>query len=400
VLTQFYDDLETRTENERKKAISKVLPVQIKNLQSLGGLKGIDSDMIDSVEALKQLPVLRKSELREMQQKKPPFGGLVRGTIEHIFQSPGPIYEPGKDTHDWWRFGRFLHACGVGRSDIVQNCFSYHLTPAGMMFENGAKAVGATILPAGTGQTELQVQAAFDVGASVYAGTPDYLNTILEKSSEMGLKLSYSKAVVSGGALFPSLRESYLARGINCLQCYGTADLGCIAYESSEQDGMIVEEGVLLEIVTPGTGNPVKEGEVGEILVTTLNSDYPLVRFATGDMSAFIGGHSACGRTNVRIKGWMGRADQTTKVKGMFVRPEQVAELVNRHPEVSKARVVVSRVNESDSMVVRLEVSGSSNQEYHESVQNIFRIKGEVEVVPTDKLPKDGLVIEDLRSYD
>jgi phenylacetate-CoA ligase len=400
VLTQFYDDLETRTENERKKAISKVLPVQIKNLQSLGGLKGIDSDMIDSVEALKQLPVLRKSELREMQQKKPPFGGLVRGTIEHIFQSPGPIYEPGKDTHDWWRFGRFLHACGVGRSDIVQNCFSYHLTPAGMMFENGAKAVGATILPAGTGQTELQVQAAFDVGASVYAGTPDYLNTILEKSSEMGLKLSYSKAVVSGGALFPSLRESYLARGINCLQCYGTADLGCIAYESSEQDGMIVEEGVLLEIVTPGTGNSVKEGEVGEILVTTLNSDYPLVRFATGDMSAFIGGHSACGRTNVRIKGWMGRADQTTKVKGMFVRPEQVAELVNRHPEVSKARVVVSRVNESDSMVVRLEVSGSSNQEYHESVQNIFRIKGEVEVVPTDKLPKDGLVIEDLRSYD
>ena len=400
MLTQFYDDLETRTEKERKKAISKVLPVQIKNLQSLGGLKGIDSDMIDSVEALKQLPVLRKSELREMQQKKPPFGGLVRGTIEHIFQSPGPIYEPGKDTHDWWRFGRFLHACGVGRSDIVQNCFSYHLTPAGMMFENGAKAVGATILPAGTGQTELQVQAAFDVGASVYAGTPDYLNTILEKSSEMGLKLSYSKAVVSGGALFPSLRESYLARGINCLQCYGTADLGCIAYESSEQDGMIVEEGVLLEIVTPGTGNPVKEGEVGEILVTTLNSDYPLVRFATGDMSAFIGGHSACGRTNVRIKGWMGRADQTTKVKGMFVRPEQVAELVNRHPEVSKARVVVSRVNESDSMVVRLEVSGSSNQEYHESVQNIFRIKGEVEVVPTDKLPKDGLVIEDLRSYD
>ena len=400
MLTQFYDDLETRTENERKKAISKVLPVQIKNLQSLGGLKGIDSDMIDSVEALKQLPVLRKSELREMQQKKPPFGGLVRGTIEHIFQSPGPIYEPGKDTHDWWRFGRFLHACGVGRSDIVQNCFSYHLTPAGMMFENGAKAVGATILPAGTGQTELQVQAAFDVGASVYAGTPDYLNTILERSSEMGLKLSYSKAVVSGGALFPSLRESYLARGINCLQCYGTADLGCIAYESSEQDGMIVEEGVLLEIVTPGTGNPVKEGEVGEILVTTLNSDYPLVRFATGDMSAFIGGHSACGRTNVRIKGWMGRADQTTKVKGMFVRPEQVAELVNRHPEVSKARVVVSRVNESDSMVVRLVVSGSSNQEYHESVQNIFRIKGEVEVVPTDKLPKDGLVIEDLRSYD
>ena len=398
--TQFYDDLETRTEKERKKAISKVLPVQIKNLQSLGGLKGIDSDIIDSVEALKQLPVLRKSELTEMQQKKPPFGGLVRGTIEHIFQSPGPIYEPGKDTHDWWRFGRFLHACGVGRSDIVQNCFSYHLTPAGMMFENGAKAVGATILPAGTGQTELQVQAAFDVGASVYAGTPDYLNTILEKSSEMGLKLSYSKAVVSGGALFPSLRESYLERGINCLQCYGTADLGCIAYESSEQDGMIVEEGVLLEIVTPGTGNPVKEGEVGEILVTTLNPDYPLVRFATGDMSAFIGGHSACGRTNVRIKGWMGRADQTTKVKGMFVRPEQVAELVNRHPEVSKARVVVSRVNESDSMVVRLEVSGSSNQEYHESVQNIFRIKGEVEVVPTDKLPKDGLVIEDLRSYD
>ena len=398
--TKFYDDLETRTANERYRAISKLLPAQIKNLQSLGGLKNIDVDMISSVEDLCKLPVLRKSELTRMQQKKPPFGGLVRGPIEHIFQSPGPIYEPGKDTHDWWRFGRFLHACGVGRNDILQNCFSYHLTPAGMMFENGAKAVGATVLPAGTGQTELQVQAAFDVGVTVYAGTPDYLNIILQKASEMGVNLSYSKAVVSGGALFPSLREAYLERGIDCLQCYGTADLGCIAYESSEQDGMIVEEGVLVEIVTPGTGNPVKEGEVGEILVTTLNPEYPLVRFATGDMSAFMEGHSACGRTNVRIKGWMGRADQTTKVKGMFVRPEQVAELVERHPEVSKARVVVSRIDESDSMVVRLEVSGSNNQEYYESIQNIFRIKGEVEVVPIGKLPKDGVVIEDLRSYD
>ena len=293
-----------------------------------------------------------------------------------------------------------MNACGIGKKDIVQNCFSYHLTPAGMMFENGAHAVGAAVLPAGTGNTELQVQAAGHLDVTAYAGTPDYLKTILEKAEEMGIKLNYSKAAVSGGALFPSLRDFYSDRGIECLQCYGTAELGCIAYESNKKTGMIIEEGVIIEIVTPGTGTPVKLGEVGEVLVTTLGSDYPLIRFATGDMSAIMSGQSTCGRTNTRIKGWMGRADQTTKIKGMFVRPEQVAELVKRHQEIVKARVVVERDRDQDRMVVKLESLDKMNLGYTESIQNIFRINGDVEVYGEGELPIDGLVIEDLREYE
>ena len=397
---QFFDKLEIRSSDERQSSISQLLPEQIKKAQTLGSLEGIDPSQIKGIDDLPLLPVFRKSELIEKQKSNPPFGGLVGGRVEHFFQSPGPIYEPGKTTRDWWRCGRFINACGIGKKDIVQNCFSYHLTPAGMMFENGAHAVGAAVLPAGTGNTELQVQAASHLDVTAYAGTPDYLKTILEKAEEMGIKLNYSKAAVSGGALFPSLRDFYSDRGIECLQCYGTAELGCIAYESNEKTGMIIEEGVIIEIVTPGTGNPVKLGEVGEVLVTTLGSDYPLIRFATGDMSAIMSGQSSCGRTNTRIKGWMGRADQTTKIKGMFVRPEQVAELVKRHQEIVKARVVVERDRDQDRMVVKLESLDKMNLGYTESIQNIFRINGDVEVYGEGELPIDGLVIEDLREYE
>ena len=397
---QFFDKLEIRSSDERQSSISQLLPEQIKKAQTLGSLERIDPSQIKGVDDLPLLPVFRKSELIEKQKSNPPFGGLVGGRVEHFFQSPGPIYEPGKTTRDWWRCGRFINACGIGKKDIVQNCFSYHLTPAGMMFENGAHAVGAAVLPAGTGNTELQVQAASHLDVTAYAGTPDYLKTILEKADEMGIKLNYSKAAVSGGALFPSLRDFYSNQGIECLQCYGTAELGCIAYESNEKTGMIIEEGVIIEIVTPGTGNPVKLGEVGEVLVTTLGSDYPLIRFATGDMSAIMSGQSSCGRTNTRIKGWMGRADQTTKIKGMFVRPEQVAELVKRHKEIIKARVVVKRDRDQDRMVVKLESLDKINLGYTDSIQNIFRINGDVEVYAEGELPIDGLVIEDLRKYE
>ena len=347
--------------------------------------------------------MLRKSDLGTAQAKSPPFGGYTTKPAHeftHIFQSPGPIYEPSSDAPDWWRMGRFLHAVGIGAEDIVQNCFGYHLTPAGTMFESGARAVGATVLPAGTGQTELQVAAARDVGATAYAGTPDYLKVILEKADTMGVTLKIAKAAVGGGALFPSLRSYYEERGITCMQCYATADLGNIAYESEAIEGMIVDEGVIVEIVTPGTGDPVAAGEVGEVIVTSLNPDYPLIRFATGDLSAFMEGESPCGRTNKRIKGWMGRADQTTKIKGMFVRPEQVAALVAHHEEILKVRVVASRSGEQDQMTVRIESSSDNSEAYAQSVAQLLKLKGQIEIVEPGSLPKDGLVIEDQRSYD
>ena len=268
------------------------------------------------------------------------------------------------------------------------------------MFENGARAVGAAVLPAGVGQTELQAQAAHDIGCTAYVGTPDYLKLILDKAEEMDLKLKFSKAAVGGGALFPSLRQEYKDRGIMCLQSYGTADLGTIAYETSAMEGMIVDEGVIVEIVRPGTGDPVAPGEVGEVVVTTLNPDYPLIRFATGDMSAVMEGQSPCGRTNMRIKGWMGRADQTTKIKGMFVRPEQVAAFVAKHSEIFKARVVAKRQGEMDAMTVMVEAEGGDAAAYAKSVSEVLKLKGEIEIVGRGSLPNDGKVIEDLRSYD
>ena len=277
------------------------------------------------------------------------------------------------------------------------------MTPAGLMFENGAQAVGATVFPAGTGQTELQVQAAHALGVTAYAGTPDYLKVIFDKADELGLSLKIAKAAVGGGALFPSLRQGYADRGILCLQCYGTADLGNIAYESPAQEGLIVDEGVIVEIVRPGTGVPVEDGEVGEVVVSSLNPDYPLLRFATGDLSAVLPGQSPCGRTNMRIKGWMGRADQTAKIKGMFVRPEQVAQLVERHSEIARARVVVEREQERDVMIVQIEHDAPESADpsaYEASVSAILKLKGRIELVGRGTLPNDGKVIDDRRSYD
>lgn len=403
----FFDTLETRSADKRAADLARALPEQIARAKSAAGyvrlLDAVDPAAVTSAEALAKLPVLRKSELGRAQAENPPFGGFTvkpAHGFAHIFQSPGPIYEPGGVDGDWWRMGRFLNAAGIGQGDVVQNCFGYHLTPAGMIFENGARAVGAAVLPAGTGQTELQVTAARDVGATAYAGTPDYLKVILDKADAMGVELMFSKAAVGGGALFPSLRQEYADRGISCLQCYATADLGNIAYESPAMEGMIVDEHVIVEIVTPGTGNPVAPGEVGEVVVTTLNPDYPLIRFATGDLSAVMPGDSPCGRTNLRIKGWMGRADQTTKIKGMFVRPEQVAALVEKHDEIVKARVIATRDGEMDAMTVQIEAEGGDETAYARSVVEVLKLKGKVEVVAPGALPKDGLVIEDQRTYD
>lgn len=402
-----FDALETRSADQRAADLATALPEQIARAKTAPGfarlLADIDPAAITDAQALATLPVLRKSELSRSQGEHPPFGGFTvkpAHGFAHVFQSPGPIYEPGGTDHDWWRMGRFLHAAGIGQGDIVQNCFGYHLTPAGMIFENGARAVGAAVLPAGTGQTELQVTAARDICCTAYAGTPDYLKVILDKAEEMGVTLSFTKAAVGGGALFPSLRKEYADRGISCLQCYATADLGNIAYESAAMEGMIVDEHVIVEIVTPGTGTPVAPGEVGEVVVTSLNPDYPLIRFATGDMSAVMAGASPCGRTNTRIKGWMGRADQTTKIKGMFVRPEQVAALVDKHSEIVKARVIATRVGEMDAMTVQIESPGGDSTAYARSVVEVLKLKGAIEVVAPGSLPKDGLVIEDQRRYD
>ena len=382
-----FDDLETRSAADREAA-------------QLAALNDLLDEPLSTLEALKDLPVLRKSELVAAQAANPPFGAIEVSNADYVFQSPGPIYEPGSRAHDWWRFGRFLTACGIGKDDIIQNCFGYHLTPAGTMFENGARAVGAKVLPAGTGQTELQVRAAHDIGTTAYAGTPDYLKVILEKADEMGLGLKITKAAVSGGALFPQLRQFYADRGIACLQCYATADLGQIAYETAEGQGMIVDEGVIVEIVTPGTGDPVAQGEVGEVVVTCLNPDYPLVRFATGDLSAVMAGPSPCGRTNMRIKGWMGRADQTAKIKGMFVRPEQVADLVARIKGASRARVTVDRENDADVMQVTFEGQDIDQAAATMAIQDVLKLKGRLTCVAAGELPRDGIVIDDRRTYE
>ena len=403
----YFDDLEIRSDAERADWLAEALPAALGRAKTAPALarllRDVDPAAITDRAALARLPVIRKADLSEAQKKNPPFGGYatrLAAEFDHIFQSPGPIYEPGRRDGDWWRLGRFMFACGVRRGDIVQNCFAYHLTPAGMMFDSAARAVDAAVLPAGTGQTDLQVRAAADIGSTVYAGTPDFLKVILDRADELGVALSFTRAAVAGGALFPSLRQHYADRGIATRQCYATADLGNIAYESDAMDGMIVDEGVIVEIVRPGTGDPVPEGEVGEVIVTTLNPDYPLVRFATGDLSAVLPGVSPCGRTNMRIKGWMGRADQTTKIKGMFVRPEQVAGLVARHPEITRARVIADREGEMDAMTVQIESPRAADAEYAASVAETLKLRGRIEVVAPGSLPNDGLVIEDRRKYD
>ena len=403
----FFDDLETRSSDQRSTENAALLKDILNLAANLDGYKAafasLDLSIFKSLEDLPSLPVLRKSELSEKQTRGNVLGGYSNKKFfefAHVFQSPGPIYEPGGISHDWWRIGRFLHALDIGKGDIVHNCFSYHLTPAGMIFENGARAVGAAVVPAGVGQTELQVRAAVDIGSNVYTGTPDYLKIILDKADEIGETLSFNRAAVGGGALFPSLRQEYSDRGIVCRQNYATADLGNVAYESEALDGMIVDEGVVLEIVTPGTGNPVPVGEVGEVVVTSLNADYPLIRFATGDLSAFMPGMSSCGRTNVRIKGWMGRADQTTKIKGLFVRPEQVADLVSSHKDIQRARIVATREGEMDVMTVKIETENNDTDAFNSSIVSTLKLKGNVELVSPGSLPRDGVIIEDLRKYD
>ncbi|MEO1330036.1 MAG: AMP-binding protein [Pseudomonadota bacterium] len=416
-MTEFYDEAETLSPDDRAarqcarlREILDLLRAKAPFAWERLGLS--DPAAVADPTALAALPVLRKSDLTALQAERPPFGGLTTkpaAEFDHVFMSPGPIFEPGSRAPDWWRFARALHALGVRKGDIVHNCFAYHLTPAGQMFDSAARALGCAVLPGGIGATEQQVAAIGAVRPAAYAGTPDYLKTLLEKADEAGVDAgAYRFALVSGGALFPSLRAFYAERGVRCLQCYGTADLGLVSYETLGPDGepcegMVLDEGVMVEIVRPGTGDPVADGEVGEVVVTTLNADYPLIRFATGDLSAILPGQSPCGRTGRRIKGWMGRADQRTKIKGMFVDPAQVDAVAKRHPEIKRLRVVVSRDGQADVFVVKCESEQSDPglaAQVAETVAAAFKLKGSVELVPVGSLPNDGKVIEDARDYD
>jgi phenylacetate-CoA ligase len=319
-----------------------------------------------------------------------------------VFASPGPIFEPEAPRPDYWRYGRALWATGLRPGDLLHNCFAYHFTPAGAMMESGALGLGAHVFPAGTGQTEQQVQAAAVLKPAAYAGTPDFLRAILEKADEIGADLSsFAIAHVTGGAFMPDARAFYAARGIHVLQSYGTAEAGLIAYESAARDGLIVDEAVILEIVEPGSGMPVADGETGEVLVTVLNPDYPLIRFATGDLSAMLPGESPCGRTNRRIRGWLGRADQATKVRGLFVHPHQIGEVVRRHPRIRQARLVVARDGGADAMTLRIEAEGGEDlaDAVAATLHAVTKLKGRVEVVPAGSLPRDGTAIEDARKY-
>jgi phenylacetate-CoA ligase len=371
-------------------------------------LADIDPAAVTGREELAKLPVLRKSALIEMQRQSPPFGGVVAqpvAELSRLFTSPGPIYEPEGKRHDYWRLARALHAAGFRRGDLVHNCFAYHLTPAGAMLESAAHALGCPVIPAGPGNTEQQLQVIEDLRPMAYTGVPDYLKILLDKAQELGRDASsIGKAMVSGATLPPSLRAELQDRGVKVLQCYATADLGLIGYETelgaTVCDGMMIGEDIIVEIVRPGTGDPVPEGEVGEVVVTTLNPDHPLIRFATGDLSAILPGTSPCGRTNMRIKGWMGRADQTTKVKGMFVRPEQIDAIVKRHPEIARGRLVVSRDGQQDAMTLKCEAA-VENAEFADAVSatvtDVTKLKATVEIVPPGSLANDGKVIDDTR---
>ena len=405
-MTGFFDAKETRSADEREADIARALPQLIAHAKAKAPyytqtLADIDPSQITSAQALSSLPIVRKSQLVSYPGTRPAFTHFTTrplSEIEQLFQSPGPIFEVGMRSADWWRFGRAVAAVGIGKGDIVQNCFSYHFAPAGVMFETAAHAVGATIVPAGVGQTELQAQSIAQLGVSAYAGTPDFLLAILNKGDEMGLDMSSVKyACVSAGPLFPQLREAYAERGIHCRQCYGTADVGHIAYESELTTGMIIDEGVIVEIVTPGTGVAVAPGEIGEVVVTNFNLDVPMIRFATGDLSAHIDGLSPCGRTNGRIAGWKGRADQAAKVKGMFVRPEQVAQFLSRFDTAHKARLVITHDGSKDVLQVIIEADSGTEAEFEAAFTDIFKLRATIQMVSKDSLPKDGMVIEDKR---
>ncbi|GAB2745081.1 AMP-binding protein [Melaminivora jejuensis] len=413
--TSFYDALETRSSAEREAAFMAALPQQVAHARQASRafaqiLADADPQAVTSRAALARLPVTRKYQLAERQQEQrasDPFGGFATagfGTdMPRVFSSPGPLYEPEGRTPDYWRMARALYAAGFRAGELVHNCFSYHFVPAGSMMESGAHALGCTVFPGGTGQTEQQVQAMADLKPAGYIGTPSFLKIIVEKAREMGVPLpSLSKALLSAEALPPSLREWFGERGIAAYQAYGTADLGSIAYETEAREGLVLDEGVIVEIVRPGTGDPVPEGEVGELVVTTLNPLYPLIRFGTGDLSAVLPGQCPTGRTNTRIKGWMGRADQTTKVRGMFVHPGQIAAVTQRFPQVQRARLVVSGEMASDQMVLRVETTETAPGlalQLQEALREVTKLRGEIEMLPPGSLPNDGKVIEDARSY-
>ena len=415
-----YDALETRTPAQREAAQTSALAAQIAHAKAhapafAASLLDIDAAEVTSRDALARLPVIRKHELLERQRDAnapDAFGGFsalgwgsaprARRALR-VFVSPGPIREPEGSAVDYWRMARALFAAGLREGDLAHNSFSYHFTPAGAMMESGAFALGCTVFPAGTGQTEQQVQAMLSLKPAAYIGTPSFLKIILAKADELGVALpSLTKASVGGEAFAPSLRDWLLARGITAYQSYGTADLGLVAYETTAREGLVLDEGVIVEIVRPGTGDVVPDGEVGEVVVTTLNPGYPLIRFGTGDLSAVLAGACPTGRTNTRIRGWMGRADQTAKVRGMFVHPAQVAEIVRRHPAVRKARLVVSGEMANDAMALHVEVEGAPEglaARLTEALRDVTKLRGEVRLCAIGSLPNDGKVIEDARHY-
>jgi phenylacetate-CoA ligase len=414
-MNEFFDALETRKPEQRAAEQMAALAAHVAHAQSRSAafaeiLRGVDASSITSRAALARLPVTRKSELLERQKAQrasDPFGGfssLVRGPqMTRVFASPGPIYEPEGATRDYWRAGRALFAAGFRSGELVHNAFSYHMTPGAFILESGAHAVGCTVFPAGTGQTEQQLQAIAELRPDAYTGTPSFLRILLEKAAEAGVDVSsIRKASVGGEACPPSLTAWFAEQGVAVYQTYATADLGLVAFETSAREGLVVDEGVIVEIVRPGTGDPVAEGEVGELVVTSLNPAYPLVRFGTGDLSAVLPGACPTGRTAPRIKGWMGRADQTTKVRGMFVHPSQVADIARRFPQVHKARLVVSGEMANDQMCLQVEASGAHDdlaERIESAVRDITKLRAQVQLVQPGSLPNDGKVIEDARSY-
>jgi phenylacetate-CoA ligase len=409
---EHYDELEARSPEERETSLFQALPAQIAYAKENASyfrriLKDVDADAVSTREALTGLAVTRKGDLIEMQKEAPPLGGFADvppGKIRNIYQSPGPIHEPDGHGDDYWRMARAFFAGGFREGDVVHNTFSYHFTPAGAMTESGCHALGCTVFPAGIGQTEMQVEAIAAIRPNAYTGTPSFLKILLDKGREVGADVSsLVKAEVGGEALPPSLRTELMEYGLTVSQLYASADLGLIAYESPAREGLIVDEDLIVEILRPGTGDPVQPGEVGEVVVTTFSKVYPLIRFGTGDLSAVMEGVSPCGRTNVRLKGWMGRADQATKVKGMFVQPAQIAEVLRRHPEIAKARLVVDRQDGKDVMTLNCETVEDGDElaaKIADTLRAVAKMKGEVRLVAPGSLVNDGKVIDDVRDYD